>query len=524
MIDYEYAIDGIYSITDREKFQVLKDVYPHKYISRNICAKYIGSGRQLFPQKNKKEIKFQKPKLFLPKVIEILKQEGKISEKIYKETILSIGFLLEDTIDDSMRVTARDVQLRDKFKNKAKNFRRYILEQSKELAYKELNAFFIDIDIDIEFNKDIESQLKEYIEEIVKKIFNKGVQTINIWENKEGNIPNSNIRKDLANMFDIQFVMWENNYSDIQSFKCDLDILKKPIPTNQKDNKEELDKKILGEILPISLNEETEFESISRTTPINIPTNLQNYSANFIFNLATLLKQHNQANDALYVLDVLEKSLKPFIFYYNKEIQHLRAILLSHKTVKEWDKAIVKLRYLYADGYHFKKPEILTLLASNYKRKALYHPNGTINHKEQVNISLLQTAHQLYEEAYALSKEDKYYHAINIAYMMLIVDAIEQNNEKKKRQREITILYKELLKSGFPYDKQNWWQITTQIEFLILMQRDSDALDIFESYASTPEAFEVQTTIRQLELYSHFTKDRMGRDFIAVLSDVFKKK
>lgn len=522
MIDYNYATDGIYSITDREKFQVLKEVYPDRYISRNICAKYIGAGKEIFSPKGKRETRFKEPKSFLPKVIELLKQEEKISEQVYKEIILSMGFLLEDTIDDSMRAIVRDMQLRDKFKDKPKKFRKYILEQSKELAYKKLNAFFVDMDI--ELNKKIESQVKEYIAEIVKKVFYKGTQTVNTWEKQRGNIPNSTIKKDLANMFDMQYIIWTKSYVDIQSFRRDLNILKKPILNDKKDNKEELDRKILGEILPISLNEETEFEFISQTTPIKIPTNLQNFSANFMFNLAKLLKKHNQVRDALYVLEILEKSLEPFIFYYKNEIQHLKAILLSSKKIRDWDRAIVELRYLYVDGYHFQEPEILTLLASNYKRKALYNSNGTLKSKGEVNISLLQTAHQLYEEAYALSKDDKYYHAINIAYIILIIDAIEQNNEKKKRQREIATLYNELLKSGFPSDKQNWWQITTQIEFLLLMKRDSEAFDVFESYNSTPEAFEVETTIRQLELYTHFTRDRVGRDFIAVLSDVFTKK
>ena len=510
MIDYNYATDGIYSITDREKFQVLKEVYPHKYISRNICAKYIGTGRQIFHRKNRKEIIFKEPKVLLLKII--------TKKRVYKqkEIILSMGFLLESRIDEFMREMARDSKLREKFNHKPKEFRIYILEQSKDLAYRELNSFFIDMEI--EFNREeIKSKFKEYVDEVVKKIFNKGVQTINTWENQTGNIPNSTIKKDLANIFGMQYMIWTKRYADIQSFKRDLEVLKIPIKNSDKNNKDKLDKKILGTIFPLPLHEERELNSISKIIPIKIPENLQNFSANFMFNLAKLLKKHNQVRDALYVLEILEKSLDPFIFYHKNEIQHLKAILLSSKTVRDWDRAIVELRYLYVDGYHFQEPEILTLLASNYKRKALYNSNGTLKSKEEVNISLLQTANQLYEEAYTLSNEDSYYHAINIAYIMLIIDAIEGNRENRKNQKKITKLYKELLKSGFPYNKNNWWQVTTQIEFLILMQRDSDALNVFESYTSTPEAFEIETTIRQLELYSHFTDDEIVKDFMGVL-------
>ena len=516
MINYNDALDGIYDITEREKFQVLKEVYLHKYISRNICAKYIGAGRQIFSPKDKKEIRFKEPKLLLPKIIKLLKKEEKLSKKLQKETLLSMGFLLENNVDDTMREMAKSSNQREKFSQKPKEFRSYILKQSKELAHKELNAFFIDMKI--AFNTEIEAQLKEYVEEIVKKIFNKGVQTVNTWENETGKIPNSTIKKDLAKMFGMQYSMWEKSYIDIQSFKRDLEIFKKPKNNNSKEKKEQLDNKILGEVLPIPLNEETELEFISQTLPIKIPGNLLSFSANFIFNLANLLKSHNQASDALYVLESLEKKVEPFVFYHRKKIQHLKAILLSHKTIQKWDEAIVNLRYLYADGYHFEKPEILTLLASNYKRKALYHPNGTLNYKEQVDINLLQQANDLYEDAYNLSKDDKYYHAINRAYMMLIIDAIEGTNEKNKIQREIATMYNELLKNGFPSNKKDWWQVITQIEFLLLMQRDSEAFDVFESYNSTSsKAFDVETTIRQLELYSHFSGDGIGRDFVGVL-------
>ena len=113
MIDYNYAPDGTYNITDRAKFQLLKEVYPYKYISRNICAKYIGAGRQIFTPKNKKEIHFQEPKLFLPKIIELLKREEKLSKKLQKEILLSMGFLLESSLDDAMREMAKDVKLRE---------------------------------------------------------------------------------------------------------------------------------------------------------------------------------------------------------------------------------------------------------------------------------------------------------------------------------------------------------------------------------------------------------------------------
>ena len=517
--DNKTTLKSSYDITEREKFQVLKTLYPQKYFNRNICAKYIGTGRQIFKDTVKLE-----PLIYA--LVEQFHENEKLSLSEEKEYIVSVGFLLESNIDDCMRETAQDNKLQEAFKNKHKLFSNYIKNSAKTLAKKELNAFLIDTSVDIvqkdRFIEEVKTLLDPCLDNIVKRIFNKGSQTVNIWETRNGGIPNSEIRKNLARMFDMQYQIWEKNYPDVQSFKHDIKTLKKPKNDNSKEKHKQLDNKILGEILPIPLNEESELEFISQIIPIKIPGNLSNFSASFIFNLANLLKSHEQVTDALYVLESLQKKVEPFVFYHRKKIQHLKAILLSHRNIQKWDDAIIELRYLYADGYHFEKPEILTLLASNYKRKALYHPNGTLNYKEQVDINLLQQANDLYEDAYNLSKNDKYYHAINRAYMMLIIDAIEGNKEKKKKQREIATIYNELLKNGFPSDKKDWWQVTTQIEFLLLMQKDSEAVEVFENYTSTPEVFEVETTIRQLELYTHFTKDDIGKDFITVLRDLLK--
>jgi len=47
-----------------------------------------------------------------------------------------------------------------------------------------------------------------------------------------------------------------------------------------------------------------------------------------------------------------------------------------------------------------------------------------------------------------------------------------------------------------------------------LMKRDGEALDILENYQGTLKKFDIETTIRQLEIYSHFTNEEIGRDLI----------
>ena len=483
-------------ISDVEKFQVLKEVYPDRYFNRNICAKYIGTGRQIFCTKE-----------------ELTPIQSDMGEEEKKRIVEAIGFLVEPNLDTFMRKMARDDELREKFKDNEKLFSKEIRNAAEKLAINHLKSLNMDM-----------SLLNPYIVEVVRKVFNKGSQTVNTWEIKRENsqtknIPKSEIRKNLARMFGMKYDIWEKNYKDIQSFKRELKIFQKPIKKQEDDN-DLLDKKILGEIISLPLDEENEYEFISQVKPIQLPANLVSFSANFIYNLANLLKDNEQVTDALYVLEILERKVEPFVFYYHKKIQHLKAILLSHKDIQRWDDAIIQLRYLYVDGYHFKNPEILTLLASNYKRKALYHPNGTLNHKEQVDINLLQQANDLYEDAYELSEEDKYYPAINRAYIMLIIDAIEGNSDKTQIEQEIGRIYTELVKNGFPSNSKDWWQITTQVEFLVLMKRDGEALDILENYQGSITKFDIETTIRQLEIYSHFTKEEIGQDLIGFLREI----
>jgi len=480
-------------ISDVEKFNVLKEVYPNRYFNRNICAKYIGAGRQIFRTEE-----------------ELNPIKSDIDKEEKKRIIDAIGFIVESNLDIFMKKMARDEELREKFKDNEKLFSKEIRDASEKLVSNHLKSLNIDI-----------SLLNPYIKEVVRKVFNKGSQTVNTWEkNETKSIPKSEIKKNLARMFGMRYEIWGKDYKDIQSFKQELEIFQKPI---DKEEENPLDKKILGEIVPLSLAEENEYEFISQVKPIQIPANLVTFSANFIYRLAHLLKDNEQVSDALYVLEVLERKIEPFIFYYRKEIQHLKAILLSHKDIQRWNDAIIQLRYLYADGYHFKNPEILTLLASNYKRKALYHPNGTLNYKEQVDINLLQQANDLYEDAYELSEEDKYYPAINRAYLMLIIDAIEGNRERTKIEQEIGRIYTELVKNGFPSNSKDWWQITTQVEFLVLMKRDGEALDILENYQGSITKFDIETTIRQLEIYSHFTNEEIGRDLIGFLQEYIEK-
>ncbi len=291
------------------------------------------------------------------------------------------------------------------------------------------------------------------------------------------------------------------------------------LPASEKNT---LDKSVLGEVVRMSAEEEDIIAFYVQDDVIKIPGNLETYSPDFMFMLVQLLKNKNQALDALKVLATLEETTQSFKYIHRKQIAHLRAILLSHRTVQQWDEAIETLRYLYVDGYHLEDPEIITLAASNHKRKALYHTNGSLNYPTQVDLSQLGAASTLYHEAYKLkSIEERYYDAINIAYLERILDALEIGEDGSSVQRSLDKLYKEVYKkSSWEIDPSNWWETTSKMEFLLLIGRDGEAEDLLES-SPTPKAFEIDATIRQLELYTQYVSDDLTSSFLSLLRDKF---
>lgn len=346
---------------------------------------------------------------------------------------------------------------------------------------------------------------------------------VNSWQNAKGNLAKKT-RAKICNALGLKYDVWTaGDYTsyDVQRFFNELDTFMIEVPSISLDetmqDSQKLDRYILGAMVEMSVQEEDELTFYTKDKMIDLPANLEKYSSRFIFNLAQQLKSKGQAKDALYALDTLQAKKQNFKYIYRKEIEHLKAILLSEKSIQRWDDAIEVLRYLYADRYHLDIPEIVTLTASNYKRKAFYHPNGMLNHPEYVDLDALSAALSLYYEGLALkSTKEKYYDAVNIAYVESILDEIEDDESEESTQKRIKKLFNDVYDNTTP-DMKDWWEVTTLIEFYILLGDDACALDTYESYEGTPSRFELETTIRQLEIYVHFCDDSVAKSFLDML-------
>jgi hypothetical protein len=153
-------------------------------------------------------------------------------------------------------------------------------------------------------------------------------------------------------------------------------------------------------------------------------------------------------------------------------------------------------------------------LASNYKRKALYcfsSKQKKLIKNEQIDLNLLSSALLLYREAYeAKDSEPKYYDAINFAYLYKIVECIES---EEPNSFELKNLYKSL-KQEWVVDSSNWWEVSTNVEFLMLLGETELAKHNITMFLEEQriESFNIETTLRQLKLYLHFTKDSNAKE------------
>ena len=267
----------------------------------------------------------------------------------------------------------------------------------------------------------------EHYESFADKI-NASKASVNNWENGVGSKFQTRTRAKVCDGFELKFEVWEDNYNSEQHFIKQLDTY-----LLVKSTYSVWEKNTFGEnIISMSDDEKKSIEKFSKQTLISISGNIEQCSADFMLALIELFRDKGQIEDALKVLEILLASDTLYkVRHYNK-IQHLKAILLSSDKIGDWGGAIEILNLLYFSAkYHLENPEILTLLASNYKRKALYDKKGSLYPRgsSDINMNLLGRALVSYQESYSLKEQDKYYDAVNIAYLKAILSALEEDKK-----------------------------------------------------------------------------------------------
>jgi DNA-binding XRE family transcriptional regulator len=317
--------------------------------------------------------------------------------------------------------------------------------------------------------------------------------------------------------FKLLDTVWSEKFTTGDSFEQSLHEYKK---IDAVKSREDVEKHILVKLDNIEIKENgMEVKSLSKKEiTLLLENKLEKESVSFMFKFAKKLKSNKQIEEALIVLQWIDERESTFKYTHENELRRFKAVLLSHDNIKDWDEAIHILRSLYhSRSYHLEEPEILTLLASNYKRKAL---DGD-DLKNKIDKEMITSALCLYEDAYNLKPDNaKYYDAINLAYLYNIVDVIEVEYADKI---EIKALYKNLSQI-WRIDTSNWWEVCSDAEFLMLLGKVDLAIlkinEFLENYEVKP--FEIDATVRQLKLYIKFSKDENAKNFLGYLEESLK--
>ena len=340
-----------------------------------------------------------------------------------------------------------------------------------------------------------------------------GRATVFNWKKKDKASFNTRSKIKICQGFDLLDSVWSDSFGLEADFEEHLSQYKKIAPLKT------INEKAIVEGLKKEKEKSMKIKNLSNNESKRLLENrLEKESASFMFSFAEYLKSNKQIEEALKVLEWIEERENTFKYTHENQIRHFRAILLSHDSIQNWDEAIHILRSLYhSRHYHLEEPEILTLLASNYKRKALNSSN-----KNEIELTFLTSALCLYQDAYNLKPDNnKYYDAINLAYLYNILDTIESDYAEEKK--EIQVIYNELSRV-WRIDFTSWWEVISDAEFLMLLGDVKMAIlkvtNFLELHKVKP--FEIDATFRQLELYINFTNDKNAIEFQNYLQECWK--
>ena len=340
--------------------------------------------------------------------------------------------------------------------------------------------------------------------EFSKKLGYSSSSTVNNWMNGSTKSINSKNRSNICEIFGLSADVWKRDEATerfVTHNIKDLEIITKELS----------DSKIKGVIFTF-ISETTKEDSMLEKEKMD------KNSPEYLFENAKKLKKNKKIVKSLEVLELIYEHPSNYKYTHYNELEHFKAVLLSHDHIKNWDGAINILKRLYSSAkYHQEEPEIITLIASNYKRKALYNEDNFLLSNDKVNMDLIVNAITLYKEAYNIKdSQAKYYDAINFAYLHNITDAIEVEYADPII---ITKLYEDLTtgKEKWRLDDENWWEVTSNAEFLMLLGRVTEANrninDFLDFHFDKVTEFDIDATLRQLDLYIHFTKDPNAIEF-----------
>jgi len=317
----------------------------------------------------------------------------------------------------------------------------------------------------------------------LRDVFQVPRATTSLWQ-KNNHIPDDTVRYKISENFSLNTDIWEDDtWEDMINFE--LHMSDHRLIVSNKEKREELDKIVY----------EKQLEQYPNDHPQRV------------YEKAKLYKKQEKIEEALKLIEILLEQKNQYVYMRYNEILLLKAILLSHNNKKAFDEALDILHLLYsAMEYHLKEPEVLTLLGSNYKRKAFYDIEGNLRPKRSIEKRYLEKSLENYGQALSIRTHTCYYDAINIAYLRKIL-----LNDTKEGIHELS-----LKESNWIPDENSWWEMITRAEFFMLSGDLGKAKLYINTYLAKNEVspHDIGVTLRQVELYLNAVPhDRTAKSF-----------
>jgi len=226
---------------------------------------------------------------------------------------------------------------------------------------------------------------------------------------------------------------------------------------------------------------------------------IEEKSGQYIMELADICKAFGFYEEAIRLIQEAENhfldvnDIKVYPFRHQKRLLKIKANCLTR--VGKYEEAADIVYGLWQLGA--KDSDTLSMLAAQYKRRAIYE-NGELLNSEEVRIELLTRARDLYLEAFRLNIED-YYPAINVAYLYKMMGGMEAGKGTK--------LAGYILQAWNSKQGENWWIDSTLAEAELLQDDFESALQLFKLAIERhdPSIFDKKATSEQIKIYAHFT-------------------
>jgi class 3 adenylate cyclase len=236
-------------------------------------------------------------------------------------------------------------------------------------------------------------------------------------------------------------------------------------------------------------------EILNKNLILNEVINNAYLNENYLFEIAKIYKEFGLYENSLQVIHKIKNktqnidNLNLALFKYKKDLMKLETNCLTRLGKYEYASNLIYGVWQLGN----KDSDTLSMLAAQYKRRALTDNNNNVVDKNEINNTLLNRALNLYTEAFRLNIED-YYPAVNIAYLHKIIGGENEGKGNKLAQYII---------DTWGYKVNDWWLSSSILECEIIIG-DFENLDKrFEESINkySPTNFDKNSTLTQIELY-----------------------